>query len=374
MSGQRKKSVSLTPGALPQRRGSIVDRLKSLKPFGGSGSTLEGENISGEKVTLSSFLAQTDGPQPTERCNHTATLVEDNLVIIGGRDPESDSHFGDIHVLNLQTMTWTKPTLSGDTFTPRCLHSATLLTDQKTIVVIGGTSGRQQCDEVVYINTETWHVDSFQGIDRFPGNGIAGHAVVYTPPHEIFVFGGRYTTTGHAGAETHIFNTESRTWNEVSATGKILPRAGHSATVLTGADGKQYVGLFGGKNSDGTVDEKIIVFDLNFSNYSKLETHGKGPSKSRFFHAAIVHRSILLFIGGKTEISDEGMESIYTFDTKNSKWKKIKDRKLLSLNGRYGHSATLHKGNIVIFGGCHSRTSYNDVHILHVEEASGLCV
>eukprot|EP00002_Diphylleia_rotans_P032939 TRINITY_DN6963_c0_g1_i2.p1 TRINITY_DN6963_c0_g1~~TRINITY_DN6963_c0_g1_i2.p1 ORF type:complete len:292 (+),score=65.08 TRINITY_DN6963_c0_g1_i2:426-1301(+) len=272
----------------------------------------------------------------------------------------------------IETMVWSEPTLSGEKMKARCLHSATLLSDQKTILVIGGTTGRTQSDDIVYIDTETWNVQITQGGFGYPGDGIAGHAAILIEPDQLFVFGGRYSTTGHASPDVHIFNTARKEWSLMTTDGKSIPRAGHTATLLTSTDGKTYIGVFGGKNTEDNVNQKLAMFDPTTYLWKKLESYGKGPSKPRFFHSTVVHKSVLLFIGGKLESSDEGMHSIYSFDTKTSKWKKIKNLRRISFGPLYGLSATSYKSNIVIFGGCSSKIANNDVHIMSVEEAAAM--
>ncbi|KAF7993084.1 hypothetical protein HCN44_005865 [Aphidius gifuensis] len=75
-------------------------------------------------------MPQTFGPQPPPRESHTGVAYKDKktgkscLVIYGGM---SGCRLGDLWFLDVDTMTWNKPTVLGPTPLPRSLHTATLI-------------------------------------------------------------------------------------------------------------------------------------------------------------------------------------------------------------------------------------------------------
>jgi hypothetical protein len=94
-------------------------------------------------------IAKVQGVPPKPRSYHTATaLPDDRIVIFGGNN--ADTSFNSVHVLqqindenshsidNNKCWRWTNPTCHGILPSPRTGHSATLLSDQKTICVCGG--------------------------------------------------------------------------------------------------------------------------------------------------------------------------------------------------------------------------------------------
>ena len=89
--------------------------------------------------------------EPTRpRCSHTATHVAaaNALFVVGGGmvadgDAEGEevtfTHFGDVHRLNLRTMTWDCPLPEhSGTFTPRRGHSAALHEPTNRILTFSG--------------------------------------------------------------------------------------------------------------------------------------------------------------------------------------------------------------------------------------------
>lgn len=72
----------------------------------------------------------TNGPSPPTRESHTGVSYVDKekgksfLVIYGGM---SGCRLGDLWFLNTDTLTWTKPQVSGITPLPRSLHTSTLI-------------------------------------------------------------------------------------------------------------------------------------------------------------------------------------------------------------------------------------------------------
>eukprot|EP00027_Filamoeba_sp_ATCC50430_P003209 CAMPEP_0168555454 /NCGR_PEP_ID=MMETSP0413-20121227/8345_1 /TAXON_ID=136452 /ORGANISM="Filamoeba nolandi, Strain NC-AS-23-1" /LENGTH=463 /DNA_ID=CAMNT_0008586309 /DNA_START=416 /DNA_END=1805 /DNA_ORIENTATION=+ len=77
---------------------------------------------------------------PTPRAGHTATLVENKLLLFGGGDGEKI--LNDIWFLELSDYTWWHPQVSGNAPAGRCAHTSTLL-NNKLIVYGGGDAQRR---------------------------------------------------------------------------------------------------------------------------------------------------------------------------------------------------------------------------------------
>ncbi|XP_035016329.1 host cell factor 1b [Hippoglossus stenolepis] len=90
-----------------------------------------GSSVVGWEVPL------TSGPPPPPRESHTAVVTsgrgENRLIIYGGM---SGCRLGDLWVLDIESLTWTKPALSGTAPVPRSLHSATAINNK--MYVFGG--------------------------------------------------------------------------------------------------------------------------------------------------------------------------------------------------------------------------------------------
>ncbi|XP_037628580.1 host cell factor 1b isoform X12 [Sebastes umbrosus] len=82
-------------------------------------------------------IPPTSGPPPPPRESHTAVVTSgrsaNRLIIYGGM---SGCRLGDLWVLHIDSLTWSKPTLSGTGPLPRSLHSATTINNK--MYVFGG--------------------------------------------------------------------------------------------------------------------------------------------------------------------------------------------------------------------------------------------
>jgi hypothetical protein len=59
-----------------------------------------------------------NGSPPTGRSGHASTLVADkHLLVVGGC--QNTLFLNDVHVLQLETMTWVQPTVTGQALRPR---------------------------------------------------------------------------------------------------------------------------------------------------------------------------------------------------------------------------------------------------------------
>ncbi|XP_028265421.1 host cell factor 1b isoform X2 [Parambassis ranga] len=82
-------------------------------------------------------IPQTSGPPPPPRESHTAVvtsgLKSNRLIIYGGM---SGCRLGDLWVLNIGSLVWSKPAVRGMSPLPRSLHSATVINNK--MYVFGG--------------------------------------------------------------------------------------------------------------------------------------------------------------------------------------------------------------------------------------------
>ncbi|KAI8825653.1 uncharacterized protein EV422DRAFT_491897 [Fimicolochytrium jonesii] len=127
----------------------------------------------------------TSGTQPESRGYHTTNLIRNtpHLVLYGG----SDGHecFSSIHMLNLQTLTWSTPTLAASP--PRLSHTATQIGSY--LFVLGGHDGSHYNNTILLLNlvTMSWETRSVCGKDRPAGRGY--HTAVLCDSR-LWVIGG----------------------------------------------------------------------------------------------------------------------------------------------------------------------------------------
>lgn len=157
------------------------------------------------------------GSAPRPRSYHTATAVggssgRSRLVIFGGND-EAES-FNTVHVLDASNskLSWFHPVVSGSPPSARSGHTATLLEDNKTILVYGGWDLNADEDAIkddadmifsdsYLLDTEQWSWSTGPKVKYDGSSGAAnggpkrvGHSAVLAPAEdgcEVMVFGGR---------------------------------------------------------------------------------------------------------------------------------------------------------------------------------------
>ena len=99
----------------------------------------------------------TNGPAPPPRESHTGVSYVDRdkgksfLVIYGGM---SGCRLGDLWFLNTDTLTWSKPIVSGITPLPRSLHTSTLIGHR--MFVFGGWVPVASVDSKIPPSEKEW--------------------------------------------------------------------------------------------------------------------------------------------------------------------------------------------------------------------------
>ncbi|XP_042293713.1 uncharacterized protein LOC121914386 [Sceloporus undulatus] len=195
---------------------------------------------------------------------------------------------------------------------PRWCH-AMCLSDPETAVLIGGEGTNQQFSKdalwKLEIDNDFWFPMDLRQQDSMP-QCSRGHSATYDPDTKrIYIFGG--LREGKSYSSIYILDTVSWKWLHVSAKGKVPTLAYHSATVY---------------------HKELFVFGGTLPKMSSLET---GASSN----------------------------ALFIFNPEYEIWYQpiVEGEKPLP---RFGHSATLLRNKLVIFGGQRMSTYLNDIHIL----------
>jgi len=127
---------------------------------------------------------------------HTATLLDDHrLLVIGGQYKESPSHSlkfdGAVHILNLKTFKWTF--VLNDATLARAAHTATMVDDK--LYILGGRNGEfRSRDKLVYLSLKGgFKVHSIYQYGDMP-KVITGHSAVSLGHHLLFFGGHQFKT------------------------------------------------------------------------------------------------------------------------------------------------------------------------------------
>jgi len=170
------------------------------------------------------------GQAPVARGGQSVTLIGSQLYMFGGEDSKRRV-LNDLNVLDLETMTWETPAVSGVCPSPRSDHVATAYCE-KYIFIFGGGSHSDCYNDLHVLDLENveWSPVETQGIVPRPR---AGHAGV-TVGDNWFVIGGGDNTG--AISETLVLSMTTLSWS-IEATVEVLtPVASEGLSVVVSGD------------------------------------------------------------------------------------------------------------------------------------------
>lgn len=148
--------VTTGQGPGPRDSHSAVVLGNNMIVFGGtSGSKKCNDLHILNFVTKEWTRPECTGTPPSPRESHSATLVDDEELVVFGGSGEGEC-LNDLHVLGLKTMRWTSPEVKGDIPVPRDSHSAIAI--GKKLLVYGGDRGDRYYGDVdmLDMDTMTW--------------------------------------------------------------------------------------------------------------------------------------------------------------------------------------------------------------------------
>ncbi|KAI5479159.1 hypothetical protein MNV49_004019 [Pseudohyphozyma bogoriensis] len=222
---------------------------------------------------------------------HTATLVDKRLFIFGGGD--GPTYYNDTYFFDTLSLTWVKPVIHGNPPTRRRAHTSVYYNHK--IIIFGGGNGSMALNDVHALDVSdlsqlTWRELRVTGK---PPIARGYHSMTLVGSKAV-VFGGSDGT--ECFSDVFILDLETLVWQEVKPDLDLdvaggYPRLSHSATCVG-----SYLFIVGGH--DGVhFSNAILLFNLVTLQWEKRYPHGAAPSP-RGYHAAILHDSRLLLIGG----------------------------------------------------------------------------
>lgn len=140
-------------GSIPaQRYGhtAIIDSTYNMYIFGGWGAARYNDvyKLNLSTMTWSSVICT--GNPPAIRYFHSAIYSNDNkMYVFGGQN--SGTFYNDIHCLNLTTLAWSQPLVSGTAPAERSQHSS-ILSDTGKMYVYAGSYGTPYSDTIMLGN------------------------------------------------------------------------------------------------------------------------------------------------------------------------------------------------------------------------------
>ncbi|XP_071696261.1 uncharacterized protein [Rutidosis leptorrhynchoides] len=278
------------------------------------------------------------GFNPSERWGHSACFSNGFLYIFGGCC--GGSHFSDVLVLNLETMTWTNLATTGFGPGPRDSHSAVIVS--RMMIVFGGTNGTKKVNDVhiLDLSTREWTRPNCKGVAPMPRES---HTATMVGNDRMVIFGGSGEGDANYLNDLHILDLNTMRWSSPEPNGDLpVPRDSHIAVTI---DNKILV--YGGDCGDryrGDVD----VFNVDTLTWSRFVVHGPSPGV-RAGHAAVTIGTKVYMIGGVGD--KQYYNDVWVLDTISCFWTQLE---VLGQQpqGRFSHTAIVADCYIAIYGGC----------------------
>eukprot|EP01080_Neovahlkampfia_damariscottae_P011723 gene11723-5062_t len=299
--------------------------------------------------------------QLSERCMHSCVTYGDSLYFFGGENSES-LWTNDFYSL---TLTQGQPVWKqeNENTLKRDGHSATVV-ENEMYVLGGSTNAKSDKIQLSCYNFETkeWSNVDFSGDSPSPRKL---HSVSYSAKlGELVIFGGQTLEKKPKYLDDlYTFNIKEKTFKKVEVeNSNPKPRSGHSSVIK---DDKMYV--FGGSNvSDDTVRyfNDLNVFDVETMSWSKLSTKGDVPA-ARDNHKCICVSDKLYIYGGWCPKTTND-NSVYELDLNSSTWSKVKNS---DSSIRYSHAFAYLDSTFIIFGGRNSEMKLlKDVSVFKLQD------
>ncbi|KAL5712975.1 acyl-CoA-binding domain-containing protein 4 [Ranunculus cassubicifolius] len=213
-------------------------------------------------------ILKTYGKPPVSRGGQSVTLVGTILVIFGGEDAKR-TLLNDLHILDLETMTWDDIDAVGVPPSPRSDHAAAVHAERYLLIFGGGSHAACFNDlHVLDLQTMEWSRPTQQGEIPSPR---AGHAGV-TVGENWFIAGGGDNKSGVS--ETVVLNMSTLVWSVVTTVQGRVPLASEGLSlVVSSYNNEDILVSFGGYN--GRYSNEVNI--LKPSNKSTLQSDIERP-------------------------------------------------------------------------------------------------
>lgn len=206
-------------------------------------------------INLESHLCgviETTGSIPISRSGQSVSLVGSKLIMFGGED-KSRRLLNDVHVLDLETMSWSDLETTQTTPAPRFDHTAAVHAG-RYLLIFGGCSHSVFFSDLHVLDLETmeWSQPEVQGEIVAPR---AGHAGV-TIDDKWYIVGGGDNRSG--ALETLALNMSKLVLSVLTSVNGRDPLASEGLSVSSSIiHGEKFLVAFGGYN--GKYNNEVFV-------------------------------------------------------------------------------------------------------------------
>eukprot|EP00299_Pterocystis_sp_00344_P017388 c8710_g1_i1.p1 GENE.c8710_g1_i1~~c8710_g1_i1.p1 ORF type:complete len:793 (-),score=158.45 c8710_g1_i1:52-2250(-) len=219
---------------------------------------------------------------------HSATTVNDGVVVIGGKaDGQCSS---DIHLFQPSTNTWEAIEYNG-VFTARHSHIAASLPDTRTIYFYGGQCHGQHFNDFFLFDLDTKELSKLEtsGVAPPLGEGMRG---VMLGKYFVIFGGCNFTPERVCYNRIYTLHLDTLVWVERPSQGDI-PDGRDSHSVFVVGD-RMFV--FGGRSNQNTLND-LYYCELGKWVWHRVQTKGQGPAPTELATISVINNTAFL-IGG----------------------------------------------------------------------------
>ncbi|XP_023850697.1 kelch domain-containing protein 2 [Salvelinus sp. IW2-2015] len=209
---------------------------------------------------------------------HRGTFEYDETSFMG--DNPGRGWNNHIHILDLETSTWSQPVTKGNAPSPRAAHACAKVGNRG--YVFGGRYRDYRLNDMYYIDMDSWEWHEMSVPQQGPV-GRSWHSLTPVSPDHIFLFGG-FTTSRETLSDAWLYCVSKNEWQQFKHNHTESPRLWH--TACSGPGGEVFV--FGGcannllSHQRAAHSKELLVFTV------------QPKSLVRFcMEAALQHRELL---------------------------------------------------------------------------------
>ncbi|KAG4123150.1 hypothetical protein ERO13_D11G309900v2 [Gossypium hirsutum] len=198
-------------------------------------------------------MLNTYGKPPVSRGGQSVNLVGTTLVIFGGQGANR-TLLNDLYILDLETMTWDEIDVAGVAPSPRSDHAAAVHAE-RYLLVFGGSSHATFFNDLHVLDLQTMEWSKPAQLGELP-TPRAGHAGV-TIGENWFIAGGGDNKSG--ASKTIVLNMSSFVWSVVTSVEGTVPLASEGLSLVVGSlKGDDILVSFGGYNGRYNSEVNIL--------------------------------------------------------------------------------------------------------------------
>ncbi|KAF4677266.1 hypothetical protein FOL47_002505 [Perkinsus chesapeaki] len=340
------------------------------------------QELAVRNLVLSVCDLKQHGDAPQARAAGRAATIGTRMYLFGGADDRRCfGNDGEIHLLEIEQMKWTRLQGTGDLPKARFGHTLHVISDTD-LLLFGGlctaegstchpeflgpnapawSHGAAEPSADLYIfNTRTlvWSRPTLTSSDCPSGRYLHSSAVA---GENLVVYGG-LAASGEPNGEVWVLNLSTWHWQKMSPSIALPPAFGHAMATFN-KDIYSFGGNYGDEDEGENLNElyKFSIKSGNSVQVSICDINNSTAPCQRRFHSMDVIAGRLYVLAGASSPSSTNFTDLYVYDTVASRWSRpLYDGSPIALRA---HTTTVLHDKLLIFGGVRDKPGSDEVRI-----------